>query len=42
MNTISILTTPLGDIGNKIEAMSIDEFEITEEDYEQYKKNLPW
>lgn len=42
MNTISILTTPLGDIGNKIDAMSIDEFEITEEDYEQYKKNLPW
>ena len=42
MNTISILTTPLGDIGNKIEAMSIDEFEITEEDYEQYRKNLPW
>ena len=42
MNTISILTIPLGDIGNKIEAMSIDEFEITEEDYEQYKKNLPW
>lgn len=42
MNTISILTTPLGEIGNKIEAMSIDEFEITEEDYEQYKKNLPW
>ena len=42
MNTISILTTPLGDIGNKIAAMSIDEFEITEEDYEQYKKNLPW
>ena len=42
MNTISILTVPLGDIGNKIEAMSIDEFEITEEDYEQYKKNLPW
>ena len=42
MNTISILTVPLGDIGNKIEAMSIDDFEITEEDYEQYKKNLPW
>ena len=42
MNTISILTVPLGDIGNKIEAMSIEDFEITEEDYEQYKKNLPW
>ena len=42
MNTISILTVPLGDIGNKIEAMSIDEYDITEEDYEQYKGKLPW